>query len=106
MIFGIEVGFFIAGLVALIRGKFALTPTKVVIGTAARLLGLVLMAPVPLILSVAFGWAAATSVGNEGDIRQSAVRVIRADEVPTIIVCGVVAFGVGSLLSRPPLSRK
>jgi hypothetical protein len=102
MIFGIEAGLFIAGLMALIRGKLTLTPTKVVEGRAARLLGLVLMAPVPLILSAAYVWAAASNAGDADKFRESFVESIRAVELPTIIVCGVIPYAVGSRLSRPP----
>src|SRR4051812_44818645 len=59
MIAGVEIGLLLCGLLALASGKLMVSGTTMVRGAAARLLGLVLMAPLPLsfLLGLLFGLA-------------------------------------------------
>src|SRR5262245_24540363 len=48
MILGLEIGMLVAGLMALVSGKFTLIKNKTITGLSARLAGLVLLLPLPL----------------------------------------------------------
>src|SRR5215217_4150589 len=52
MILGIEIALIILGLMALIRGKFQLSKSKVVVGLPARLLGVLALTPLPVAVLV------------------------------------------------------
>jgi hypothetical protein len=44
-------GMLIFGIIALVRGQFTLTRTKVVSGVPARIIGFILLLPLPLMLA-------------------------------------------------------
>ncbi|MGD9007269.1 MAG: hypothetical protein PVG41_05075 [Desulfobacteraceae bacterium] len=48
MIFGAQIGLLIYGIIAIIRGQYSMRKGRKVIGSKARLLGAVCMAPIPL----------------------------------------------------------
>jgi MFS family permease len=48
LVIGLGVGMIIAGIVAIVRGRLQLSQTRAVQGVAARLLGVALLAPLPL----------------------------------------------------------
>jgi hypothetical protein len=48
LVFGLGVGMIIAGIMAIVRGRLQLSQTKAVQGVPARLLGVALLAPLPL----------------------------------------------------------
>src|SRR5437879_1799730 len=50
----LEIGMLIFGIIALITGKFTLTRNKVVYGVPARIIGVIMILPLPLGLLVAF----------------------------------------------------
>lgn len=52
MILGAEIGLFIYGLIAIIRGIYSMGKGQKVIGPKARLLGALCMAPIPLSMMV------------------------------------------------------
>src|SRR5262249_11231617 len=54
MITGLEIGMLIAGIIALVSGKFKLTANCVAEGVAARLAGLICLLPLPLSFAVGF----------------------------------------------------
>ncbi|WP_178132531.1 hypothetical protein [Limnoglobus roseus] len=54
IILGIEIGLFIMGIMALIRGTMKFSATRVVEGTPARLLGVLAMLPLPLVFTIGF----------------------------------------------------
>jgi WD40 repeat protein len=54
MIFGLEIGLLIAGIVALVTGRFKLSRDRVTVGTRARVAGLVCLLPLPLSFVVGF----------------------------------------------------
>src|SRR5262245_33093240 len=61
MLLSLEIGMFIVGLLAVFRGRLKFTAKQEVYGGAARLAGLILMAPVPVafISGFAIGFHAA-----------------------------------------------
>ena len=59
MILGMEIGLAIFGLIALVKGKMTVSKNKVVVGAAARLLGLLALTPLPAALLFVVLYAAA-----------------------------------------------
>ncbi len=66
MILGMEIGLAIYGVLALIRGKFTVSSKKVVTGTAAYVLGLLSLCPMPLAFVVIIGLVSSGKVDPEG----------------------------------------
>lgn len=54
MILGAEIGLIIFGIYAMVTGKLTLTKTHIVRGTAARLIAVIALLPLPLSLAVVF----------------------------------------------------
>ncbi len=104
MILGAEIGMFIMGVIALVKGKLTLTKNKVVEGTAARLLAIVLMMPIPVAFTVGLIWGIAINVGNAGGgIQQPGFGSLVAMELGIVVVCAAIVYGVGlSLAPAPP----
>lgn len=88
------------GLYVLFTGKLKLSAEKVVEGTPARLLALIMLAPFPIAFAagMAIGvWSAAN--GQEvGDLGFPLMAV----EVVIVIVCAALAFGIAHAIAKPP----
>jgi hypothetical protein len=94
----------VIGLIVLFTGKLKLSADKVVEGTPARLLALILLTPLPLGFMVGLGvgvWAA-TAGKPIDDIRMPLLMV----DVGLTIAAAVVTFGIASVIARPPGQQK
>src|SRR5262245_22776967 len=100
MILGLEIGMIVWGLVALFRGEFQLNPTRVVKGVAARLIGLLLLLPLPV--SFAIGFLIGLSVASEGRRFDPAAwrLTLVAVEAAVTLGCLAVALLAGLLCGQ------
>lgn len=106
MILGLEIGLLIFGLVALVRGKFTLSKSKVVEGAAARLLGLLALTPLPLALAVVFLYVAASAPGNPEKFAEDNKLTIALIEAGVVIGIAVLVFGIGAALGKDPAEAR
>ena len=92
------------GLYVLVTGKMKLSATKVVEGTPARLISLIMLAPFPLAFTIGIGigvWAA-TNGKNAEDLTMPLLLV----EVAIVVACAVLAFGIAHAIAKPPGSAQ
>lgn len=96
----LEIILAIYGLYILVAGKMKLSATKVVEGAPARLISLIMIAPLPLSFAVglAIGIMAAA---NGQDVNQMRFMLL-AIEVLIVIVCAIAAFSVAHSIAKPP----
>jgi len=90
----------IYGLYVLFTGKMKLSASKVVEGTPARLISLIMLAPFPVAFTVGLGigvWAAANGQ-NAADLRMPLLLV----EVVIVVACAALAFGIAHAIAKPP----
>jgi hypothetical protein len=102
MVFGLEIGMLIAGIITLAKGKFTLTKSRVVQGGAARLAGVVMVLPLPLAFAVGFVIGFDRGVhGKPVDLKelQGTLAVV---ELSIVAVCFLVALGIGLVCAQPP----
>ncbi len=103
MILGLEIALLVIGFLALVRGRLTITPTKVVEGIPARLLGLIAMTPFPLALMVGIAFAIAQGPGADPekfaeDNRWTLIGI----EAAIVIGISIVVFGAGSMMAVDP----
>jgi hypothetical protein len=94
------------GIIALVRGRFTLTRTKVVSGVPARIIGVILLMPLPLML--ASGLLLGVIYGIQGkQPRAEDLQGIGAVlELGIIFLCFLAAVIVGVATARPPTRRR
>jgi hypothetical protein len=91
----------IFGIIALVKGSFSLTGNKVVSGLPARIIGVILIMPLPISLGVGFIYGltmAATGQNVRQDSVQGAAIVI---ELSIMAVCLVAALIVAFANAKP-----
>lgn len=96
----LQIALAIVGIVILCTGKFKVSANKVVEGTAARLLALILLAPFPLAFilgMVVGGWAAA-----EGKPLEEIRMVLMVIDVGVTLAAAIIAFTIAAIIARPP----
>ncbi len=98
-----EIGMFIFGLLALIRGRFALTLRRAAFGANARVIGVVLMLPLPLV----FGFSSYVVIESAGQepAAQNLERLARLETRLTLI-CLLTALGIATLTAKPIVTGK
>ena len=90
----------IYGLYVLITGKMKLSATKEVVGTPARLISLIMLAPFPLAFmgGLIIGIWQGMNGQNVADLKMPLMLM----EVVIVIACAVVAFGIAHMIAQPP----
>jgi hypothetical protein len=96
------IGFAILGIAALITGKITLSKNKVVLGTPARLLGLLALTPLPIVLVIGVAYAVASGPADPEKFQKDNQLVFAAIEIGTLVVVGAVVFGIGAALAVSP----
>lgn len=102
MILGMEIGLAIYGFLALIRGRFTVSSKKVVTGTAAYVLGLLSLCPIPLAFLIALVLVSSGKVDPEGNDKWVLVGV----EAGIVIGFAAVIFTIGAMLGTDPAKKK
>lgn len=100
MILGLEIGMLIAGILALVRGRVAWGKARAVTGPAARVIGVVLLLPIPLAFAVGF------AIGFESGLRGQQLSAadkefITLTEVVITVACLLVALAISGVTSKP-----
>lgn len=96
----LQIALAVVGIIVLFTGKLKLSANKVVEGTPARLLALILLAPFPLAFIAGVGvglWAAAA--GKSLDDIRTPVTLIEAG---LTVGAAVIAFSIAYAIARPP----
>jgi hypothetical protein len=98
----LEISMLIFGIVTLITGKFSLSRTKVIQGGVARIVGGIMVLPLPLafgagvIIGVAMG-----ASGKAPDIDK--IRLVATImEASIVVICFVVAMIIAAVNAGPP----
>jgi hypothetical protein len=88
MIFGAQIGLLIYGIIAIIRGRYSMGKGKKVIGSKARLLGAVCLAPIPLSM------IAGTAIGflNPDAVVAGELKGVIAGIEIAILICTIIAL--------------
>jgi len=94
----LEIGMFIAGLVALIVGKFTLSKNNVLAGTRARIAGVILMLPLPLAFGL--GLILGVMIGN-GIIPSDLVNYAAFIDIGLVVAGIAGAYGYAAA-TKPP----
>jgi hypothetical protein len=95
LVIGLGVGMIIAGIMAIIRGRLQLTQTKAVQGIPARLLGIALLAPLPVGFLVALVYTIMSVDPNRPD---EADRWAKDNEMTLNLIVAGVEIGLGLLI--------
>jgi hypothetical protein len=99
----LEIGMLIMGILALVRGKISLTRNRVVTGTPARVIGVVLVLPLPLALVSGFvlGIVLVALSGGAPPKQADLVKYALPLEVGIVLLCGLAAVIIGATQARP-----
>jgi hypothetical protein len=94
----------IFGIISLVTGKFTLTRNKVVYGTPARMVGLILVMPLPILVIVGvmlgFGLLAQGKQLTEAEMKQLTTTGMIIGAV-VILACFVAAIAVAAAYGEP-----
>lgn len=99
-----EVCMLIFGIIALVRGNFTLTRNKVVTGAPARIIGVILILPLPLALLA--GLLIGVYFGMQGRRPQDIQSIAIPVELGIILGCMLLAVVIGLATGHPPQRRR
>jgi uncharacterized oligopeptide transporter (OPT) family protein len=99
----------IFGIIALITGKFSVTRSKVVYDTPARIVGVIMMLPLPILLmlgvALGFGLLAQGRPLNQEDLdRLKTLGMILGAVV--ILGCFIIGMVVAFIYAEPPRKKR
>lgn len=96
----LEIAMAVWGVIVLFTGRLKVSSSKVVQGTPARLLGLLMLAPLPLafLAGIAIGVWAAANGRNVDDIRGPLLLA----EVAIVVVTAIAVFSIAHAIGKPP----
>jgi hypothetical protein len=106
MILGLEIGMLIAGIVALFKGKFALTRNQVVEGATARVVGFVLLLPLPLAFAVGFLIGFNEAVNGNRVQTANLQGTLTLVEVVIVVACLGLAAGITLISGQKPAEKR
>jgi phage FluMu protein Com len=108
MILGAEIGLIIFGIYAMVTGKLTLTKTHIVRGTAARLIAVIALLPLPLSLAVIF--TAGILAVNRGailDPNDSSARLkYSLIEAGIVVGCLIAVYAIGWPVAARQAARR
>jgi hypothetical protein len=104
----LEIATLVAGIVALVKGKISFTRTLVVRGVMARVIGVVLMLPLPLSFFIIFaiGFVMAANGKGQKEIENSVARIAALVPIGTYVVCALLAVILGAIAPKRPAKRR
>lgn len=94
----LEIGMFVAGLVALIAGKLRLSKNNNLTGTRARIVGVILMLPLPLAFGIGLIIGA---MAGSGAISSDILQYAACIDIGLVIAGLAGAYGYAAV-SKPP----
>jgi Na+/H+-dicarboxylate symporter len=92
----------IFGILALVKGEFSLTRDRVVDGWPARIIGIVLMIPMPLGFCIGFAIGVATAAQKK---ELNPMTLLPLD-VGLVITCLLVALGIAVATAHPRRKKR
>jgi len=102
MILGVEIAMLVVGLLALVRGRMTISKTKVVTGTAARLLGLLALTPLPVAFAAVALYVAVSGVGDPERFLEDNKLTLMLIEAGVVIGIAILVFGIGAAIGTDP----
>jgi hypothetical protein len=110
MILGLEIAMIVMGIIALIRGEMKFSANKYVYGTAARLLGILALLPLPIAFCIGFVVGATEAVNNpnvnQAEFMEKHRTTLVITEVVIVLGTALLLFTIGFLIGEPPLSKR
>jgi phage FluMu protein Com len=108
MILGAEIGLIIFGIYALITGKLTLSKNRIVRGTAARLLAVIALLPLPLSLAVIFtvGMVVVSRGGTFDPSEGSARLKFSLIEAGIVVGCLIAVYAIGLPVAARQAARR
>jgi hypothetical protein len=106
MILGLEIGMLIAGIIALVKGSLRLSGKHVVEGISARLMGLILLLPLPLAFAVGFLIGFGEGLQGKPVQAQELQGTLTGVEVIIVVVCLMGALGIGFASAQTPADQR
>ena len=99
----LEIGMLVMGILALVRGKVSLTRNRIVTGTPARTIGVILILPLPLALASGFvlGIILVAQAGGAPPQQADLVKYALPLELGIVLLCFVVALIIALINARP-----
>jgi stringent starvation protein B len=94
--------FAVLGVAAVATGKLKISNKKVVTGVAARLLGLVLLTPLPIIAAISAVYVISAAPADPEKFADDNRLAFAGIEIGTLIVVALIVFGTGAAIGRPP----
>jgi hypothetical protein len=96
----LQIAMAIFGIIVLCTGKLKLSANKVVVGTPARLLGLMLLAPLPVAfgIGICVGIYVASTGGNLDDVQMQMIFV----DVGLVVLTALAVFAIANAIAKPP----
>lgn len=100
-----QIGAIIFGIIALVRGQFSLTRTRIVWGVPARIIGFLLCLPLPV--SFGIGLLIGIALVAQGkDVRDPAVRAKFWPVDVAVFLFFLVAAGITAFATAQPVKQK
>lgn len=101
-----EIAMFVYGIVVLVRGQLTLSQRKVVYGTPARCLAILLLAPIPLMVVTAIGVGIYIVATNPGIDPEQIQRRYQGTFVLVEVFCGLIPillmYAIGNRYAKDP----
>lgn len=101
MILGAEIGLFVMGIIALVKGKLTLSKTRVVYGTPARLLAIIAFLPIPLAFAAGMVYGVVLAAQGREVTPDAVGLTLVGIEVAILVLCVVAMYGIGWAIARP-----
>lgn len=96
----LQIAMAIVGIIVLCTGKLKLSANKVVVGTPARLLGLMLLAPLPVAFTI--GICVGLYVGSTGGSLDDVQIPMLLVDVGLVVLTAIAVFAIASAIAKPP----
>lgn len=99
-----ELAMLIFGIISLVTGKFTLSRNRVVYGTPARMVGVILLLPIPItVFCAVIVIAAAAFKGNVNPEKVTSVLI--PIELGSVVLCLIAALTVARVYGEPKRSK-
>jgi hypothetical protein len=102
MILGLEIGLFIFGILALVRGRMTLTKSKVVEGVPARLIGMLALTPLPVAFLIGVAYAIIAAPADPEKFAEDNKWTLMGIEAAIVIGVAIMVFVIGMLVAVDP----
>ncbi len=100
-----EIFMLVFGIMALVTGKFTLTRARVVTGVPARVVGAILVLPLPLALVMGFLLGAVLVAQGKQITRDEVQKYAAPLELGIILICMLTAVIVAAITAHPPQKK-